>query len=158
MTTATETQPTRTAYCVAAHDELPCEACGYRPAQSQPTISLSNFRVEYYAPKYEDGKVLYDGYCAILADDASLDGATVRVFNVPDADEGQRAVAEFACEAMNRHEQHVRLLEAAKLLLAMNNCNYDRDQMRRSGGFDALLKVVEQIQPDWHHRVKTTQR
>lgn len=71
---------------------------------TQPTITLSNFRVEYHAPRYEDGKCLYDGYCAMLADDAALDGATVRVFDVPDADEGQREVARFVCEAMNQHD------------------------------------------------------
>lgn len=69
---------------------------------SQPAITLSNFRVEYHAPRYEDGKCLYDGRCAILADDAALDGATVRVFDVPDPDESQRMIAQFACEAMNQ--------------------------------------------------------
>lgn len=71
--------------------------------QPQSSITLSNFRVEYHAPRYEDGKCLYDGRCAILADDAALDGATVRVFDVPDPDESQRMVAQFACEAMNQH-------------------------------------------------------
>lgn len=88
MTTATETQPT------------------------QPTISLSNFRVVYHAPRYEDGRVLYDGYCAVLADDAALDGAEVRVFDVPDVDEGQLAAAMFACEAMNQHDRMRAALKA----------------------------------------------
>lgn len=122
--------------------------------ETQPAISLSNFRVVYHAPRYEDGKVLYDGYCAILADDAALDGAEVRVFDVPDVDEGQLAAALFACDAMNQHERYVRLLEAAKLLIAMNNCNYDRDQMRRSGGFDAVAEAVEAIQPNWAKSTK----
>lgn len=74
-------------------------------SDSQSAITLSNFRVTYHAPRYEDGQVLYDGYCAILADDAALDGAEVRVFDVPDVDEGQLAAAMFACDAMNQHEQ-----------------------------------------------------
>lgn len=122
----------------------------------EPTITLSNFRVSYHAPRYEDGKVLYDGYCAILADDAALNGAEVRVFDVPDVDEGQLAAALFACDAMNQHERYVKLLEAAKLLIAMNNCNYDRDQMRRSGGFDAVAEAVEAIQPNWAKSAATT--
>lgn len=78
--------------------------------QTESTITLSNFRVEYRAPRYEDGKVLYDPYCAILADDAALDGAEVRVFDVPDVDEGQLAAAMFACEAMNQHERLIEVL------------------------------------------------
>lgn len=81
---------------------------------TQPTISLSNFRVTYHAPRYEDGKVLYDGYCAILADDAALDGAEVRVFDVPDVDEGQLAAALFACDAMNQHTRLVEALQDAR--------------------------------------------
>lgn len=51
-------------------------------------------------------------------------------------------------------EKHTRLLEAAKLLLAMNNCNYDRDQMRRSGGFDTLNEAVEAIEPEWAKKLR----
>lgn len=83
----------------------------------ESTITLSNFRVVYHAPRYEDGRVLYDPYCAILADSAEHDGATVRVFDVPDVDEGQLAAALFACDAMNQHEQYVKLLEAAQSAL-----------------------------------------
>jgi hypothetical protein len=36
--------------------------------------------------------------------------------------------------------------EAAKLLIAMNNCNYDRDQMRRSGGFEQLEQAVARVE------------
>lgn len=79
--------------------------------ETQPTITLSNFRVEYHAPRYEDGRVLYDGYCAILANDAALDGAEVRVFNVPDVDEGQLAAALFACDAMNQYTDMKQRLE-----------------------------------------------
>lgn len=81
--------------------------------ETKSTITLSNFRVSYRAPRYEDGRVLYDGYCAILADDAALDGAEVRVFDVPDVDEGQLAAALFACEAMNAH---VKLRDTLRLL------------------------------------------
>ena len=80
---------------------------------TQPTITLSNFRVTYRAPRYGDGKVFYDGYCAILADSVEHDGAEVRVFDVPDADEGQLAAALFACDAMNQHE---RLIDTIKKL------------------------------------------
>lgn len=82
--------------------------------ETKSTITLSNFRVSYRAPRYEDGRVLYDGYCAILADDAALDGAEVRVFNVPDVDEGQLAAAMFACDAMNQHERLMRVLRLAQ--------------------------------------------
>jgi len=44
--------------------------------------------------------------------------------------------------AANNHASLVAVLEAAKLLLAMDNCNYDRDQMRRSGGFSQLQEAV----------------
>lgn len=64
-------------------------------------ITLSNFRVEYHAPDHSKGHT-FEPYCAILADTAEFDGKEVRVFDVPDADESQRAVAQFACDAMNR--------------------------------------------------------
>ena len=86
----------------------------------KPTITFSNYRVEYIAPRYEDGKCLYDGRCAILADDAEFDGRPVRVFDVPDVDEGQREVAQFACEAMNRHEQSV--AQRDQLVNALRQC------------------------------------
>lgn len=114
-------------------------------SETQPTITLSNFRVKYHAPRYEDGKCLYDGYCAILADDAEYEGRTVRVFDVPDADEGQREVAQFACEAMNAH---VQLRDTLRLFKAMDNCNYDLETMRASGLFvavDEALATTEQI-------------
>jgi hypothetical protein len=38
------------------------------------------------------------------------------------------------------------VLDAAKLLIAMNNCNYDRDQMRRSGGFQGLEEAVGRVE------------
>lgn len=81
-----------------------------RDDNEQPTVTFSNYRVEYRAPRYEDGQCLHDGYCAILADDA---GWPVRVFDVPDADESQRMVAQFACDAMNKHE---RLIDTIKTL------------------------------------------
>lgn len=84
--------------------------------ETQPTITLSNFRVEYRAPRYEDSKVLYDGYCAILADSAEHDGAEVRVFDVPDVDEGQLAAALFACDAMNRYERLKSALEQVRAM------------------------------------------
>ena len=79
-------------------------------------ITLSNFRVVYHAPRYEGGRVLYDGYCAILADDAEHDGAEVRVFDVPDVDEGQLAAAMFACDAMNQHERLMRVTRLAQYI------------------------------------------
>lgn len=67
-------------------------------------ITFSNYRVEYSAPDYSKGHA-FEPRCAILADDAEFDGATVRVFDVPDPDESQRAVAQFACEAMNGYSK-----------------------------------------------------
>lgn len=116
--------------------------------ETRPRITMSNFRVEYIAPDYSRGHS-FEPRCAILADDAQFDGATVRVFDVPDPDESQREVAQFACEAMNEREKYARLLKAAQLLIAMNNCNYDRAVMRSEGGFDALEKAVEAIDPNW---------
>lgn len=118
MTTVVETQPTAACTCykfIRLHDGH-CEVHGFvrkssADTETGPAITLSNFRVEYHAPRYEDGKVLYDGYCAILADDAALDGAEVRVFDVPDIDEGQLAAALFACEAMNRYHAMYSLLQ-----------------------------------------------
>lgn len=63
-----------------------------------PAITLSNFRVEYRAPDHSRGH-MFDPYCAILADDARF--GTVRVFDVPDPNEEQRAVAEFTCRVLN---------------------------------------------------------
>ena len=54
-----------------------------------------------------------------------------------------REEAEYLIKSANNHAQLVAVLEAAKLLLAMNNCNYDRDQMRRSGGFSQLQEAVD---------------
>lgn len=114
-------------------------------------ITFSNYRVEYSAPDYSKGHT-FEPRCAILADDAEFDGATVRVFDVPDPDESQRAVAQFACDAMNAHNNYQRLLKAAMMLLAMNNCNYDRAVMRSEGGFDALERAVMSINPDWKRK------
>lgn len=67
-------------------------------------ITFSNYRVEYIAPDINKGHT-FEPRCAILADDAEFNGATVRVFDVPDPDEGQRAVAQFACDAMNGYSK-----------------------------------------------------
>jgi hypothetical protein len=100
---------------------------------------FSNFRVEYIAPTKPEHT--FEPRCWIVADSATY-GEECRVFDVPDPDESQREVAEFACRAMNGFEA---LVGAARTLLAMNNCNYDRDQMRRSGGFQQLEEAVAQV-------------
>lgn len=64
-------------------------------------------------------------------------------------DQLNQHVAEIIKERDGLQVERVRLLEAAKVLIAMDNCNYDRDQMRRSGGFDALRDAVAAIEPDW---------
>lgn len=85
---------------------------------TETKITFSNYRVEYVAPNYEEGHAS-EPRCAILADDAEFNGATVRVFNVPDPDESQRAVAQFACDAMNAH---ARLIEALQRWIAEPKC------------------------------------
>jgi hypothetical protein len=100
---------------------------------------FSNFRVEYVAPTKPEHT--FEPCCWIVADSVTY-GEECRVFDVPDPDESQREVAEFACRAMNGFEA---LVGAARTLLAMNNCNYDRDQMRRSGGFQQLEEAVAQV-------------
>lgn len=50
------------------------------------------------------------------------------------------------------HTALLDVLEAAKLLIAMNNCNYDRDQMRRSGGFQGLEEAVGRV--EWLRRAR----
>lgn len=55
---------------------------------------------------------------------------------------------------LTERDRYTRLLEAAKLLLAMNNCNYDRDQIRRSGGFETLREAVDALDPEWAARMK----
>lgn len=150
MTTATETQPTKL-FFDCGHAELhPLDATEYRHVSvggqctacreraSSNAITLSSFRVEYRAPRYEDGRVLYDGYCAILADDAEHGGAEVRVFDVPDADEGQRTVAQFACEAMNQHE---RLVEALRNILA--DCETAQERRTTADWDFATCQAIE---------------
>ena len=43
-------------------------------------------------------------------------------------------------------EGYAQLLTAAKSLIAMNNCNYDREVMRSEGGFEVLQKAVDTIE------------
>lgn len=123
-------------------------------------ITFSNFRVEYSAPDYNKDHT-FEPYCAILADAAEFDGREVRVFDVPDPDESQRAVAQFACDVMNdavnHGERYRKLLEAAKLLLAMNSCNYDRAVMRSEGGFDALDAAIAEIDSEWVRKASVNQ-
>lgn len=80
-------------------------------ATVSPRTTLGNFRVEYIAPDFSRGHS-FEPRCAILADDAQFDGATVRVLDVPDPDESQREVAEWACEAMNQYEELLMALRA----------------------------------------------
>lgn len=101
------------------------------------STTLSNFRVEYHAPDYYKGH-FFEPCCAILADDAELNGATVCVFDVPDPDGGQREVAQFACDAMNGYE---RMIEALRNILA--DCE-DAQERRTAADFDfATLHAVE---------------
>lgn len=77
--------------------------------ETKPRITFSNYRVEYIAPDFSRGHS-FEPRCAILADDAQFNGATVRVFDVPDPDESQREVAQFACDAMNQYEEFLTAL------------------------------------------------
>lgn len=99
-------------YVPCSAGECSCDDYDERAVQvgrSNPTPhTLSNFRVEYVKPDYSRGHS-FEPRCAILADAAEFDGATVRVFDVPDPDESQREVAEWACGVMN---EHGRLIEA----------------------------------------------
>lgn len=152
MTTATETQPTKhTNDCVRQRARFGAQSeagnvcsCGGLTTETESAITLSNFRVTYRAPRYEGGRVLYDGYCAILADDAALNGAEVRVFDVPDVDEGQLAAAMFACEAMNRYP--AMLAAVKKFIDAYSGPNAGRlgnGQARRSlDEFQSLLATT----------------
>jgi hypothetical protein len=64
--------------------------------------------VEYIAPAQPEHA--FEPRCAILADSAQF-GRSCRVFDVPDPDESQREVAEFACRAMNGFDGLVGALE-----------------------------------------------
>jgi hypothetical protein len=64
-----------------------------------PNLTLHNYRVEYVAPARPEHD--FEPTCAILANDSEFNDDVVRVFDVPDPDEDQRAVAEFACRSMN---------------------------------------------------------
>lgn len=80
-------------------------------------LTLSNFRVEYHAPDHSKGHV-FEPYCAILADAAEFDGREVRVFDVPDPDESQRVVAQFACDAMNGYSKLRKVTESVSQRLS----------------------------------------
>lgn len=79
------------------------------------TITFSNYRVDCVDPS--DPGQTFEPRCYIVADDAQFDGDTVRVFDVPDPDESQRAVAAFACKAMNAHNEMVAALEELRSTL-----------------------------------------
>ena len=72
-------------------------------------ITLHGYHVQYIAPTRPE--YTFDPTCAILAKDSEFNNDVVRVFDVPDPDENQRAVAAFACQAMNTHEALVSALK-----------------------------------------------
>jgi hypothetical protein len=74
---------------------------------NEVTHDFTNFEVFYSAPT-EPGQS-FEPRCWIMADSA-LHGPC-RVFDVPDPDESQRAVAEAACKALNSHGALVAALE-----------------------------------------------
>ena len=62
-----------------------------------PSTTFSNWRVYYVAPTKPEHT--FEPRCWIEADDAAY--GEVRVFDVPDPDESQRAVARYACDLLN---------------------------------------------------------
>lgn len=65
--------------------------------RENPT-TFSNWRVCYVAPNQPEHT--FEPRCWIEADDSEF-GSSVRVFDVPDPDENQRAAAQFACDLLN---------------------------------------------------------
>lgn len=86
-------------------------------APEPKAITFHNYHVQYVAPTKPEHT--FEPRCAILANDSEFNDSVVRVFDVPDPDESQIAVAGFACRAMNTHHALISALEEARRLLAI---------------------------------------
>lgn len=109
--------------------------------------TLSNFRVEYVKPDYSRGHS-FEPRCAILADDAEFDGKTVRVFDVPDPDESQREIAQFACDAMNEHGRLIEALNQIRVWLISPATDTENVEEMRGVVKRALERVPKQETPN----------
>lgn len=91
-----------------AGDETHYPECSRLQVDTAATVAtpgFTNYRVVYSAPTKPEHQ--FEPSCWIEADSVEH-GASCRVFDVPDPDEGQRAVAQLACDALNqRAEQTV---------------------------------------------------
>lgn len=84
------------------------------PTTTTTAPDFTNWRVRYIAPQVNQ---TWEPYCYIEADSTSL--GPCRVFDVPDPDEGQRAAAQLACDALNQRAGLVEALEDCVNLLAV---------------------------------------
>lgn len=103
-----------------------------------PKITFSNYRVQYIAPTQPEHT--FEPSCAILADwvDGNCLPSTVRVFDVPDPDEDQRAVAAFACKAMENYNAVVEAL--ARIITAYDG---SRDAPSARSAMAEIRSAVE---------------
>jgi hypothetical protein len=82
-------------------------------------ITFSNYRVRYIGPTRPEHT--FEPRCWIEAD--CSEHGSVRVFDVPDADEGQQAIAQYACKAMNSHNTLIAALKNIRDHVRAANCS-----------------------------------
>lgn len=127
------TSPITCRYCelgpwASQHSNVPEPA-----TTSDDSANLRNFRVQHVAPTEHN----FEPRCHILADS---DLGEVRVFDVPDPDESQRAIADRACRALNSHGA---LVDAAKAMRSAISFPMTNKEARAFDLLNAALALAE---------------
>lgn len=91
----------------------------FRPSERYPDLGMYTI----LAPNPDAGKegVVYSGELLAMADTDD---------------------EEVAAAIVREHNAHRKLVEALKLFVAMDNCNYELETMRRSGLFEQVKEVL----------------